>query len=111
MSLVASYQPTAPEPFAAIAHPLRRRILDLLRDEELPVNELARHFQVSRPAVSQHLRFLLDSGLVAQRRQGREQRYRLRPERLAEIHDWLSHYERFWDARLHRLHSYLKENQ
>ncbi|HEY8737704.1 MAG TPA: helix-turn-helix domain-containing protein, partial [Candidatus Dormibacteraeota bacterium] len=51
MSLVPSYQPTAPEPFAAIAHPLRRRILDLLRDEELPVNELARHFQVSRPAV------------------------------------------------------------
>ncbi len=86
------------EVFAAIAHPGRRRILDLLADRERPVNAIARRFGVSRPAVSQHLRILLDSGLVAERRQGRERRYRLVPDHLAEVSDWLSHYERFWKS-------------
>lgn len=93
--------------FAAIAHPLRRQILDLLAEEERPVNDIARNFGVSRPAVSQHLRILLDAGLVAEHRHGRERRYRLVPERLAGVHDWLAHYERFWQRRLRDLSAHL----
>jgi DNA-binding transcriptional ArsR family regulator len=92
-----------PELFAAIAHPVRRRILDLLAEGDRPVNAIASNFDVSRPAISQHLRILLDSGLVAEQRHGRERRYRLVPEELAEIYDWLSHYERFWGHRLQKL--------
>lgn len=93
--------------FAAIAHPLRRQILDLLTEQERPVNEIASHFGVSRPAISQHLRVLLDAGLATERRSGRERRYRLVPERLAEVHNWLSHYERFWHDHLRALGAHL----
>lgn len=92
-----------PEVFGAIAHPLRRRILDLLAERERPVNDIARHFGVSRPAVSQHLRILLDAGLVAESRHGRERRYRLIADPLAQVSDWLTHYEHFWDDHLRRL--------
>lgn len=92
-----------PEVFAAIAHPVRRRILDLLAEEDRHVNAIAGHFDVSRPAISQHLRVLLDAGLVSEQRHGRERRYRLVPEELAQIYDWLAHYQRFWRGRLQRL--------
>ena len=88
-----------PEVFDAISNAARRRMLDLLADGERPVNAIAERFAMSRPAVSQHLRVLLDAGLVTEERHGRERRYRLVPERLAPVRDWLSRYERFWDAR------------
>jgi DNA-binding transcriptional ArsR family regulator len=100
-----------PEVFAAIAHPVRRRILDLLVEEDRPVNAIASNFDVSRPAISQHLRVLLDAGLVAEQRHGRERRYRLVPEELAEIYGWLSHYERFWTHRLQSLAERLADDQ
>ena len=62
--------------FTAIAHPVRRQILDLLRKEERPVKQLAASFSMSRPAISQHLRILLEVGLVAEQREGRENYYR-----------------------------------
>jgi DNA-binding transcriptional ArsR family regulator len=89
--------------FQAIAHPARRELLDALRSGELPVRTLAARFDSSRPATSQHLRLLLDAGLVAERRDGRENLYRLTPEPLAQIETWLSHYEQFWNARLRSL--------
>lgn len=95
------------EVFTAIAHPMRRRILDLLAERERPVNEIARHFGVSRPAVSQHLRILLDAGLVAETRRGRERRYRLTPLPLSRVSAWLTHYEQFWQDRLNQLRDYL----
>ncbi|HEX8996729.1 MAG TPA: metalloregulator ArsR/SmtB family transcription factor [Ktedonobacterales bacterium] len=97
--------------FAAIAHPARRQILDLLADHERNVNEIARNFGVSRPAISQHLRILLDAGLVAESRHGRERRYRLVPQPLAQAHDWLAQYERFWRDRLRDLGDYLDTEQ
>jgi DNA-binding transcriptional ArsR family regulator len=96
-----------PEVFGAISHPARRRMLDLLADGERPVNVLAGNFEMSRPAVSQHLRILLDAGLVTEQRYGRERRYRLVPERLGPVRDWIKHYERFWDEHLQRLHEHL----
>ena len=92
-----------PDVFGAISHPARRRMLDLLVDAERSVGTIAGQFQMSRPAVSQHLRILLDARLVTERRHGRERRYRLVPEQLGPVRDWIAHYERFWDDRLQRL--------
>jgi DNA-binding transcriptional ArsR family regulator len=82
-------------------------MLDLLVEADRSVNAIAGHFQMSRPAVSQHLRVLLDSGLVKEERHGRERRYHFVPERLGPVRDWIAHYERFWDDRLQRLQKQL----
>jgi len=81
----------------AIAAPHRRRILALVRDEELAAGEIAAHFDVTRPAVSQHLNVLKEAGLVSERRNGTRRLYRARPEGLAELRAFL---EGFWDDRL-----------
>ena len=81
----------------AIAAPRRRRILALVREGELTAGEIASHFDVSRPAVSQHLNVLKEAGLVNERRNGTRRLYRARPEGLAELRDFL---EEFWDERL-----------
>lgn len=93
--------------FGAISHPARRRMLDLLVESDRSVSALTGRFQMSRPAVSQHLRVLLDAGLVAEQRHGRERRYRIVPEGLAPVRDWIAFYERFWDDRLLRLQKQL----
>jgi len=93
--------------FTAISHPARRQMLDHLTAAECSVGVIAAHFEMSRPAVSQHLRILLDAGLATERRQGRERRYSLVPEQLAPVRDWIAHYERFWDDRLLRLQKQL----
>jgi DNA-binding transcriptional ArsR family regulator len=84
----------------AIAAPRRRRILTLVRDKELSAGEIASHFDVTRPAVSQHLNVLKEAGLVSERRNGTRRLYRARPEGLAELRDFL---EEFWDVRLDAL--------
>jgi DNA-binding transcriptional ArsR family regulator len=100
--------PSDPEVFGAISHPARRRMLDLLADGDCPVNAIAANFEMSRPAVSQHLRVLRDAGLVTEQRHGRQRRYRLAPQRLGLVRDWLGHYERFWDDRFSRLQRHLE---
>lgn len=100
---------TDPQVFGAISHPARRGMLDLLVHGDRPVKAIAAKFDMSRPAVSQHLRILLDAGLVTEQRCGRERRYRLAPERLAPVRDWISHYERFWDDRFKRLERHLEQ--
>jgi DNA-binding transcriptional ArsR family regulator len=62
---------------------------------------------MSRPAVSQHLRILVDAGLVTEQRHGRGRRDRLVPARLGPVRDWIAHYERFWDHHLERLQKHL----
>ena len=84
----------------AIAAPRRRQILQLVRDEELSAGEIASHFDVTRPAVSQDLTLLKEAGLVDERRNGTRRLYRARPEGLAELRAFL---EEFWDARLDAL--------
>ena len=81
----------------AIAGPRRRQILALVRDGELAAGEIAAHFDVTRPAVSQHLNVLKEAGLVSERRNGTKRLYRARPEGLAELKAFL---EEFWDERL-----------
>src|SRR4051794_25536668 len=84
----------------AIAAPRRREILTLVRDGELSAGEIAAHFDVSRPAVSQHLTVLKEAGLVSERRNGTRRLYRARPEGLVELKQFL---EEFWDVRLDAL--------
>ena len=96
--------------FYAIADPTRRRLLDLLASSEQPVNSLAERFSMSRPAVSQHLRILRNTGLVRVRRVGREQRYRLRAQRLRAVHDWVADYQRFWNEKLRMLGEHLERH-
>jgi DNA-binding transcriptional ArsR family regulator len=98
-----------PDVFGAISHPARRRMLDLLTQADHSVNALAGHFLLSRPAVSQHLRVLLDAGLVTEERHGRERRYHFVPERLAPVREWIAQYERFWDVHLQRLQKLLSK--
>ncbi len=81
----------------AIAEPRRRAILRLVLDDELSAGEIASHFDVTRPAVSQHLTVLKEAGLVDERRNGTRRLYRARPEGLAELKAFL---EEFWDEKL-----------
>ncbi|MDN3356978.1 metalloregulator ArsR/SmtB family transcription factor [Actinomadura sp. DC4] len=96
--------------FAALASPARRQLLGLLLDRgPLPVQELAEHFDMRRPSVSEHLRVLKDAGLVRERKSGRRRYYRLEAEPLHELSQWLSPYERFWRERLTSLRELLDE--
>jgi DNA-binding transcriptional ArsR family regulator len=91
---------------AALADPIRRRVLELVRDGEVPAGELAAQFPVSRPAVSRHLRVLREAGLVQERRDGRLRLYRADPAPLAELRGWL---ERYWADRLDALKALAEE--
>ena len=88
------------EALRAIAEPNRRRILSLVADRELSAGEIASRFEITRPAVSQHLAVLRDAGLVAERREGTWRLYSLRPEGFADLRSFL---EAFWDEGLERL--------
>ncbi len=84
----------------AIAEPRRRQILTMVRERELSAGEIASNFDVSRPAVSQHLAVLRGAGLLSERRQGASRYYRARPEGLAGLRDFM---DEFWTKRLERL--------
>ncbi len=84
----------------ALAAPRRREILTLVRDGELSAGEIASHFDVSRPAISQHLAALREAGLLGERRDGTRRLYRAQPEALAGLRDFLNE---FWTDRLERL--------
>jgi DNA-binding transcriptional ArsR family regulator len=84
----------------AIAEPRRRRILELVGGRELSAGEIASHFEVTRPAISQHLGVLKEAGLVNERRNGTQRLYRARPQGLAELKAFL---DGFWDEKLESL--------
>ena len=81
----------------AIAEPRRRQILELVRERELSAGAIASQFDVTRPAISQHLGVLKEAGLVAERRNGTQRLYRARPQGLSELKAFL---DGFWDAKL-----------
>ncbi len=93
--------------FGVLAEPHRRRILDLVRDGERSVGELAEALAVSQPAVSKHLRVLREAGLVQARVDEQRRLYRLRPEPLRDLDAWLAPYRWAWDASLDRLEAHL----
>jgi DNA-binding transcriptional ArsR family regulator len=99
------------EMFAALASPARRELLQLLLSGSLTVNELAAHFDMQRPSVSEHLKVLKDVGLVSERKSGRQRHYQLEPRPLMELKDWLDPYERFWRDRMKALRDVLNEEE
>jgi DNA-binding transcriptional ArsR family regulator len=94
--------------FRAIADPTRRAMLSLLNESDRSVGELMAPFSMSQPAVSQHLKVLRGAGLVTVRQEGRQRYYRLEPEQLKEVYDWLAHFRHFWEEKLDALEDYLE---
>jgi DNA-binding transcriptional ArsR family regulator len=97
--------------FDVLAEPTRRRILDLIRDDERPVKELVAKLDISQPGVSKHLRVLREAGLVEVRTDAQRRLYRVRPEPLAEIDEWLAPYRRLWANRLDALERHLDDTE
>src|SRR5438552_17987688 len=95
----------------ALGEPRRLAILDLLRDGERPVGELVGRLGLSQPAVSKHLRVLKEAGLVEARPDAQRRLYRVRPEPLAELHDWLASYRQLWSTHLDQLQDHLERRR
>ena len=95
----------------ALAEPRRRAILDALRDGERAVNELVDQLGLSQPLMSKHLRVLRDAGLVEARIDRQRRLYRIRPEPLIDLDEWLSAYRKFWEVQLDRLEVHLDERR
>jgi DNA-binding transcriptional ArsR family regulator len=91
----------------ALGEPRRLQILDLIREGERPVGDLVHRLGISQPAVSKHLRVLKDAGLVEARADAQRRLYRIRPEPLAELDDWLASYRQLWTTHLDRLEVHL----
>jgi DNA-binding transcriptional ArsR family regulator len=98
---------TALATFQVLSDPNRQAILDLLRQGERPVGELVDHLHLSQPAVSKHLRVLKEAGMVEARADAQRRLYRIRPEPLVELDDWLEDYRRLWTTHLDRLDDHL----
>ena len=94
--------------FHVVAHPTRRAILDRLRGGGIPVAELAEGFDMTRPAVSKHLRVLREARLVREERNGRQRVYRLTPGPLRDVSQWIESYRSFWSANLLSLKRHLE---
>jgi DNA-binding transcriptional ArsR family regulator len=97
--------------FDVLAEPTRRRILDLLREDERPVSDLVGRLAISQPGVSKHLKVLREAGLVEVRHDAQRRYYRVRAEPLAEIDEWLAPYRRLWAGTLDALERHLDERE
>jgi DNA-binding transcriptional ArsR family regulator len=95
--------------FRALADPSRRAIFESLTHGEAAVRDLTPRFDISQPAVSQHLAVLREAGLVAERREGRLVYYHVEPKGLRPLVNWIAHYQAFWLDRLERMQTLLKE--
>lgn len=93
--------------FQAIADPTRRQIIDLLAQESLNVNAIAEKFDVSRQAVSVHVKILSECGLLVIRQEGRERYCEARLSKLSEVASWATQYKKFWEGRFGSLDRYL----
>jgi DNA-binding transcriptional ArsR family regulator len=85
--------------FAALADPTRRRIVEMLAEHELAAGDIARRFDMTGPAVSQHLKILRNAALVRVRNDAQRRMYALEPRGLADLDAWLGRYRRFWNDR------------
>ena len=95
--------------FTAMANPVRRRLLEILRDGAKTAGALAAQFELSRPAVSEHLQILRRAELVREEVRGRERHYHLTAEPLAAVSDWLHPFERYWRDRMRTLSQIMDE--
>ena len=96
--------------FQAIADSTRRKMLRLLMNKEMSIASITDYFPISRSAVNKHLTILNDAGLVTSHKKGRETRFKIEPKPLAEVQQWVSFFERFWDEKLNALSEYVKSD-
>lgn len=97
--------------FQAIADPNRRAIIQLIANQKLTLNGVADHFDISRPAISKHIKILTECGLITLNQQGRERYCEAKLEKLSEVADWVSEYKKFWETKLDALEVYLDQLQ
>src|SRR5687767_13667333 len=95
--------------FQAIADPTRREIIGLLANKSLTLNGVAENFDISRPAISKHIKILTECGLVVITQQGRERYCDVNLNKLKEVNDWVTQYREFWTKKLDALENFLKE--
>lgn len=102
---------TRRDAFHAIADPTRRAILGLLAIQALTLNAVAENFDISRPAISKHVKVLTECGLVEIKQQGRERYCEAKLDKLNEVSQWVEQYKRFWESKLDALELYLEKIQ
>ena len=100
---------TSTDPFQAIADPSRRQILMLLTSNKQSINNLAGNFEMSRPAVSKHVKILHEAGLILINDKGRERYCELKPEGFDELKNWLEFFDKFWMGKLQNLEDLLNQ--
>lgn len=97
--------------FQAIADPTRRQILSILANEALNLSSVAENFDVSRPAISKHIKILTECGLVVIKKEGRDHYCEAKLDKLHEVSDWVEQYRKFWEERFDALEIYLNKLQ
>jgi len=97
--------------FQAIADPTRREIINLLSRQSLNLNAVADNFDISRPAISKHIKILTECGLITIRQEGRERYCDAQLHRLKEVVNWAERYSEFWDKKLSALQSFLAKEK
>ena len=97
--------------FQAIADPVRREIIDLLSSETMTVNKITENFDISRPAVSRHLKILQECGIITMEQKGRERFCKIKPSQLIPAFMWLDQYRQLWESRLDNFENYLAKLQ
>lgn len=97
--------------FQAIADPTRREIINLIAHQSLNLNAVAENFDVSRPAISKHIKILTECGLIVIRQEGRERYCEAKLDKLHEVSEWVEEYRKFWNTKLDSLENYLNELQ
>ena len=97
--------------FQAIADPVRRDIIELLSTETLTVNEVAEKFEISRPAVSKHLKILNECGIIIFNQTGRERLCLIQPQELIPAFLWIKQYHKLWEDRIDSFENYINQIQ
>jgi len=95
--------------FQAISDPTRRGIIDLLSNQSLNLNAVVGHFDISRPAISKHIRILSECGLITVRQEGRERYCKANLQKLKEVDQWLNHFRKLWNVKLDALGDFLEQ--
>ena len=95
--------------FQAIADPTRREIINLIAFNPLNLNSIAENFDVSRPAISQHIKILTECGLIVIKKQGRERYCEAKLQQLNDVSDWIEQYRKLWDGRFDALDNLLDQ--
>jgi DNA-binding transcriptional ArsR family regulator len=95
--------------FQAIADPTRREIIDLLSKKSMNLNSIAEHFDITRPAISNHIKILNECGIIEIERIGRERMCKIQPDHLKEISSWIGKYEDLWIQKIESFEKYVNQ--